>query len=136
MPSSEAGRSPQQTSAATTARGPEKRRYFRFDTSVDLEYRALTLNPIFGKALARDLSREGLRIAARDTFEVGSTVELRLDVPGDNLPVFVTGKVAWADGVEAGVRFTKISHDDRARMLEYAYRQWLETFKRNQPHPA
>ena len=50
-----------------------------------------------------------------------------MTVPGDNLPVFATGRVAWADGLEAGVRLTKISQRDRTRVLEYVYKEWLKT---------
>lgn len=93
---------------------------------MDVEYKTLTLNPIFGKALARDLSREGLRVGLKQGLPAGTLVELCLNVPGDNLPVFATGKVAWADGLEAGVRLTRIAPTDRTRVLEYVYREWLK----------
>ncbi|MBI3252200.1 MAG: PilZ domain-containing protein [Candidatus Omnitrophica bacterium] len=108
----------------------ERRRYLRFNTPLELEYRTLTLNPIFGKALAKDLSKEGLRFELKQSLPPGTAVEISLNVPGDNLPVFATGKIAWADGLDAGVRLTKISHEDRARLLEHAYREWLKSFKR------
>lgn len=107
----------------------ERRKYLRFNTPVGMEYRTLTLNPIFGKALARDLSREGMRFGLKESVPVGTPIEIRLSVPGDNLPVFATGKVAWADGLEAGVRLVKISLDDRARVLEYVYKEWLKAPK-------
>lgn len=105
----------------------ERRKYLRFNAPVEMEFKTLTLNPIFGKALAKDLSREGIRFGLKGEVPIGTPVELRLSVPGDNLPVFATGKVAWADGLDAGVRLTKISNDDRARVLEYVYREWLKT---------
>lgn len=107
----------------------ERRKSMRFNTSVDMEYRTLTHNPIFGKALAKDLSKEGLRFGIKQKVLVGTPVELCLNVPGDNLPVFASGKVAWADGLEAGVRLTKISQTDRARVLEYVYKEWLRSAK-------
>ncbi|MBI4353417.1 MAG: PilZ domain-containing protein [Candidatus Omnitrophica bacterium] len=103
----------------------ERRRYKRFESSVGLEYCALTQNPIFGKALAKDLSREGVRFGIDQAVPPGTLVEIRMNVPGDNLPVFATGKIAWADGVEAGVQLTKMSRADRARMLEHVYHEWL-----------
>ena len=105
----------------------ERRRFMRFDLPLDLEYRTLTLNPIFGKSLAKDLSKEGIRLNLKQKVTTGTPVEICLNVPGDNLPVFATGKVAWADGLEAGIRFTKIDQQDRARVLEYVYREWLKT---------
>lgn len=110
----------------TGDRMAERRKYLRFNTPLDIEYRTLTLNPIFGKALAKDLSREGVRFDLKQTVPVGTAVEICMNVPGDNLPVFATGKVAWADGLDAGVKLTKISHNDRARVLEFVYKEWLK----------
>ena len=102
----------------------------RFQAPLDLEFRTLTLNPIFGKSLAKDLSREGMRVGLKQTIPSGTPIEVCMNVPGDNLPVFATGRVAWADGLEAGIRLTKISQHDRTRVLEYVYREWLKTSKK------
>ena len=102
----------------------------RFNAPLDLEYRTLTLNPIFGKALAKDLSREGVRVGVKQDIPAGTPVEICMNVPGDNLPVFATGKIAWADGLDAGIRLTKISQNDRTRVLEYVYNEWLKASKR------
>lgn len=110
----------------------ENRKYMRFRAPLDIEYRALTLNPIFGKALAKDLSKEGVRIGLKQDVPVGTPLEISMSVPGDNLPVFATGKVAWADGLDVGVKLTKISPTDRTRVLEYVYKEWLKT-ARNVP---
>ena len=114
-------------------KGSERRKFMRFDAPLDMEYRTLTLNPIFGKALAKDLSREGVRIGLKQGIPAGTPIEICLNVPGDNLPVFATGKVAWADGLEAGVRLTKISPSDRTRVLEYVYHEWLKVSKKLSP---
>ncbi len=108
----------------------ERRKHIRFNTPLDVEYKTLTLNPLFGKTLAKDLSREGVRVGLKQPVPVGTAVELCLNVPGDNLPVFATGKVAWADGLDAGLRLTKISSNDRLRMLDYIYKEWLKTSKK------
>ena len=108
----------------------ERRKYLRFNTPLNVQYKTLTLNPIFGKTLAKDLSREGLRIGLNDRVAIGTPLEISMNVPGDNLPVFATGKVAWADGLEAGVRLTKINQSDRVRVLEYVYHEWLKTTKK------
>ena len=108
----------------------ERRKYMRFNAALDIEYKTLALNPIFGKALIKDLSREGLRFHTKQEIPVGAPVEISMNVPGDNLPVFASGKVAWADGLEAGVKFTKINRTDRARMLEYVYNEWLKTARK------
>ena len=118
------------TKPASSMTNDERRRFMRFQAPMDLEYRTLTLNPIFGKALARDLSREGVRLGLKQDIPAGTPIEICMNVPGDNLPVFASGKVAWADGLEAGVKLTKISQTDRTRVLEYVYREWLKSAKK------
>ena len=110
--------------------GSERRRFMRFQAPLDLEFRTLTLNPIFGRSLAKDLSREGMRVGLKQSIPHGTPIEVCMNVPGDNLPVFATGRVAWADGLEAGIRLTKISQHDRTRVLEYVYREWLKSSKK------
>ena len=107
----------------------ERRKYMRFEAPLDVEYRTLTLNPIFGKALAKDLSKEGMRVGLKQNLPLGTSIEICVNVPGDNLPVFATGKIAWADGLDAGVKLTKITPNDRTRVLEYVYREWLKESK-------
>ena len=108
----------------------ERRKAIRCYAPLDVEYKSLTLNPIFGKTLAKDLSKEGIRLGLKEPVSVGTMLEISLNVPGDNLPVFATGKVAWADGLEAGLKLTKISHVDRDRVLEYVYKEWLKDKKK------
>ena len=108
----------------------ERRKSMRYCTPLDVEYKSLTLNPIFGKTLAKDFSKDGIRLGLKHPGSVGTMVEISLNVPGDNLPVFATGKVAWADGLEAGLKLTKISPNDRTRILEYVYQEWLKDKKK------
>ncbi len=109
----------------------ERRKHLRFNAPLTIEYKTLTLNPLFGKTLAKDLSREGMRLGVQQNIPVGTALEISLTVPGDNLPVFATGKVAWADGLEAGLKLTKITPKDRARILEYVYQEWLKVSKKS-----
>ena len=118
------------TRPASESNGSQRRKFLRFEAPLDPEYRTLTLNPIFGKSLAKDLSREGVRLGVKQSLPTGTPIEICLNVPGDNLPVFATGKVAWADGLEAGIRLTKMSQTDRTRVLEYVYREWLKASKK------
>lgn len=118
---------PRRKRKATRKKTPmaERRRFIRFEAPVSVEYRTLTLNPIFGKSLAKDLSREGMRLGLKHDLPAGTPLEISLNVPGDNLPVFAAGKVAWADGLDAGLKLTKIAARDRERVLEYVYKVWL-----------
>ncbi len=105
----------------------ERRRSKRFELPLEIEYRTLTQNPIFGNVIAQNVSKTGLALADAKDVKRGETVQLKMSVPGDNLPVFATGTVAWADGIKAGVRITKISRNDQERILEHIYQNWLKS---------
>lgn len=111
----------------------ERRRSKRFDLPVEIEYRTLTQNPIFGNVLAQNISKTGLALQNAKDVKRGETIQLKMAVPGDNLPVFATGTIAWADGVKAGVRITKISRNDQERVLEHIYQNWLKSQKLQRP---
>jgi c-di-GMP-binding flagellar brake protein YcgR len=113
-------------SSSVSDRPGERRRAKRFAASLEIEYRTLTQNPIYGSVSSLDLSRGGLAFETPEEIRKGDSIELRMNVPGDNLPVFASGTVAWADGVRAGVRLTRIAKADQARILEYLYRDWLK----------
>lgn len=109
----------------------ERRKHARFQSSIDIEYRTLTQNPIYGKAVSLDLSRNGIRLPLADSKLIkGTPVEFKMNVPGDNLPVFAIGEVSWANGLQAGIRLTKVKATDRARILEYLYHTWLKSRKK------
>ena len=105
----------------------EKRRSKRFDLPIEIEYRTLTQNPIFGNVIAQNVSKAGVALTEAKDVKRGETIQLKMSVPGDNLPVLATGTVAWADGVKAGVRITKISRNDQERILEHIYQNWLKS---------
>jgi c-di-GMP-binding flagellar brake protein YcgR len=107
--------------------GEERRKSKRFDIPVDVEYRTLTQNPLYGNVVTRDLSRGGVSVQGAKEFKRGLTVQLKMNVSGDNLPVFATGMVAWTDGFQSGLRLTKISQADQERILEHIYQRWLKS---------
>ena len=54
----------------------ERRKHLRFNTPLNIEYKTLTLNPLFGKTLAKDLRGEGIRLGVEQTLPVGTTLEI------------------------------------------------------------
>jgi hypothetical protein len=84
------------------------------------------------KAYLKDLSREGLRMNCNDPLHKGSKLEIEMLIPGDNIPIIVSGEVAWSTRVDkgsydSGVKLTKIERFDRARLLDYVYDEWIKT---------
>lgn len=105
----------------------ERRKTKRFSTPIELEYRTLTQNPIFGSACARDVSKGGISFASESAMEQGTNVEFRMNVPGDNIPIFATGTVAWTEGRKKGVKINQIGKGDQTKIFEHIYREWLKT---------
>ena len=109
-----------------TMTGDERRRSKRFAMPLKAEYRTLTRAPLSGQAVAQNISRGGIAFSEMHDLERGITVQLKMNVPGHQLPVFATGRVTWADETNAGVKLTKISRSDEERILEYIYQSWLK----------
>ena len=115
----------------------EKRRFVRFDT---------LMNAIceIGRGIkknyeVRNISKEGAMLLLDRPLDQGAELNLSVDVPGDNVPIFVSCSVAWQKEsvlepkkvvYETGVKFTKIDSFDKGRFLEYIYSQWLKLLER------
>ena len=107
----------------------EKRKYMRFNIFLD----ALCKSCGFQKKLKVDnFSREGLGILSEDEIPEGENVEIELLIPGDNIPVIVSGEIAWTTKINAesekyksGVKFKTIDNSDRSRILHYIYEKWM-----------
>ena len=108
----------------------------RFETVLDVIYGILGNSASKTKSYLKNLSKEGLGLISDRLLQKGSFVELEMKIPGDNIPVFAFGEVAWANETgkskyDAGIKFTKIKSQDRVRLLDYVYTQWVKTKKEN-----
>ncbi len=111
----------------------ERRRFLRFQTALH------AFCDIFSekcKAPVKNISKEGALIVLHKQLKEGTELNVSMDVPGDNVPIFASCEVAWqkaprsGDVYETGVRFTKIDSADKGRLLEYIYTQWLRLIDR------
>ncbi len=72
-----------------------------------------------------DLSSDGIGISSEHKLDEGDAVELEIKVPGDDIPMFVMGEVAWVkkgqdkDHYRAGIRLSKIEHIDKVRLIKF-----------------
>jgi len=119
----------------------ERRRFVRFDTAMN------ALCEI-GRGIKRayeisNISKEGALLLLDTPLNQDSELNLSVDIPGDNVPIFVSCSVAWQKEsvkgsimepkrkvYETGVKFTKIDNFDKGRFLEYIYSQWLKFLER------
>jgi c-di-GMP-binding flagellar brake protein YcgR len=114
----------------------EKRKFMRFEAVLDVIYSILGNSASKTKSYLKNLSKEGLGLIGNRPLQRGSFVELEMKIPGDNIPIFAFGEVAWANETgkskyDAGIKFTKIKNQDRARLLDYVYAQWVKIKKEN-----
>jgi len=107
----------------------ERRRHVRFNTSLSIFCSSVEKSLTRFQTKITDLSREGARLFSHEKLEEGSPVDIEFSIPGDNIPVFAAGEVCWSkestDGTTSGVRFTKIAPRDKAKVLEYLYKNWI-----------
>jgi hypothetical protein len=73
-----------------------------------------------------DVSGSGIGIVAKEKLTEGETMHLELSIPGDDIPMFVVGKVTWVvkdkkdeNTYRAGVRLTKLNRADKERLMKY-----------------
>ncbi len=107
----------------------EKRKYMRFNVFMDALNRK---GGMLRKFKVNNFSKEGIGIISEDPLREGEDLEIEMMIPGDNMPVIFEGQIAWISGdthdreqYKGGIRFKKISNNDRSRILEYIYQKWI-----------
>jgi len=109
----------------------ERRKFLRFETAINA-FCDIVSQKCKASYKVRNLSKEGALILIDKQLTEGDEINLSMDVPGDNIPIYATCQVAWQKGAEdykayeTGVRFTRINNLDKGRLLEYIYSQWLK----------
>ena len=110
----------------------ERRQFLRFETAL-----SALCDIVKGKhkesSKVKNISKEGALVLLERPLKEGDEVNLSMDVPGDNIPIFASCEVAWQKVhlkddryYETGVRFKRIDGSDKGRLLEYIYLQWLK----------
>jgi len=115
----------------------ERRKFMRITTEMDAEYWAKGPSMSTGQAQILNFSREGLGVFFSRPVREGEHVDLTFKVPGDNVPIFATAEVAWAQnaqdpsGIGAGLRLVAIKPLDLARILDFVYSKWLGSVRKS-----
>ncbi|MFH0771586.1 MAG: PilZ domain-containing protein [Candidatus Omnitrophota bacterium] len=111
----------------------EKRKFMRFEASLEIEYMVPGNGaPIEGISITKNLSREGMQTSLSSKIVPGTEIEIKLEIPGDIVPVYAKGDLVWIDKAEeksealGGIKLTQISPFDRNRVLDYVYKDWVE----------
>lgn len=76
----------------------------------------------------KDISATGIGIQLDAKFEKGDIIELEIKVPGDDIPMFVTGEIVWiapeknGNGTYlAGVRLARVEKNDKNRLIKFLH---------------
>ncbi|MBF0252922.1 MAG: PilZ domain-containing protein [Candidatus Omnitrophica bacterium] len=118
----------------------EKRKHIRFQVLMDALGR---LQGSEKKIKVNNLSRTGFGVITEEPLDRGSEFEIELRIPGDNIPVIVTGEIAWTKQLtptktrskasqiknikhESGIKVKSIKSTDRNRLLEFIYNKWMK----------
>ena len=88
----------------------EKRKFLRFSVSLDAKSMAAGWFRPKAKYSVKDVSREGLKLSAREAFKDGDMLELELSVPGKRPAITAMGQVVWNHklgdaGYDIGLKF-------------------------------
>ncbi|MBD3379708.1 MAG: hypothetical protein GF408_04515 [Candidatus Omnitrophica bacterium] len=75
-----------------------------------------------------DISSDGIGIKINKRLTRGDSIELEVLLPGDDIPMFVHGEVAWIcrdktrEGIyDAGISLVKFHRHDRTRLVKYLH---------------
>ena len=108
----------------------ERRKYFRLKSGLHVKHATLDRDDAKSRSLIEDISRDGARLSMREFIPRGSFLELAIRLPGIDEPLIAFAEVLWSRKKndlkhEAGLRFTKIKGEDRARLLDHAYHELI-----------
>ncbi len=66
-------------------------------------------------------------------------VEVRLDIPGKILPVYISGKIMWNQNVnnhcEIGVEIEQADRSNKSEIMDYVYSVWRRRKQKEKKGP-
>lgn len=108
----------------------ERRKFLRFETALNAFCEGMR-DKWKASCRVKNISKEGALIVSDKEVAEGEELNLSVDVPGDNVPIFASCEVAWQKKphgdklYDTGLRFKNINNLDKSRLLEFIYVQWL-----------
>jgi len=107
-------------------RSINKRRYFRLESPIHLEFKPKECQGLFISAEGKDLSGGGVRFLTEYPLTQGQVLDMLIEVPiFPYLDISVIGEVVrlerlkGKEGIQVGVNFTDIEPIGRKRLLKY-----------------
>ena len=107
----------------------ERRRYPRFELKVSAKYKIIQQEGVFEASKTRNISAEGLCFESDKKLDIGTRVNLEVDLKDGEGVVSLIGEVRWLSTVKApdskktrylnGVKLIDIHKSDEGRFLKY-----------------
>lgn len=112
----------------------DKRKFMRFNVSLDAGSKPASWFRPMKRYSIKDVSREGLKLSAKEAMKEGDMLELELSVPTKKAPITAVSQVVWNhkisdSGYDIGLKFKTIKPEERFELLDYAYDKWVESNK-------
>lgn len=104
----------------------DKRKYFRFNIDLEVEYRVLESLQPYKLTCTEDMSEKGIRISLPEYLEKGTLLELTIKIPHELHPIIAIGKIAWLKKdtlfniYTFGIDLVHIKATDKALFYKYA----------------
>lgn len=106
----------------------ERRKYPRFQLKVNASYEAVSYKDI-KLSKTRDISAEGVCFESHEKFNIGTQVNLKVDLADELSPVNLVGEIRWSEGIKDpnlkekmfinGIKLIGIDKLDESRFLKY-----------------
>lgn len=115
----------------------ERRKFMRFDIPLNVKFKQPETGPDYSSGTTINFSRHGFCFESKGpALQASSNVELRVQIPGKEIFVPITGYIVWTkdcnDGFMAGVQIRDMNREAKSDILEYCYDAWLDTVRKRQ----
>lgn len=107
----------------------DRRKYPRFELKVDAKYSVIPFKEVFKLGSTRNISAEGICFESDEKFNIGTHVNLEVDLKDEKTPVSLIGEIRWCSEIKipgqktkryvSGVKLVNIPKSDEGRFLKY-----------------
>ena len=116
----------------------EHRKFIRFNCL--LSGKARLQDRSIENAKVINFSRRGLLMTLPNSNgSLKGGVEVRLDIPGKILPVYISGKIMWNQNVnnhcEIGVEIEQADRSNKSEIMDYVYSVWRRRKQKEKKGP-
>ena len=104
--------------------------YERWDIPTKVNY-IVEDTKVRSEAICRDINTMGMKLSLNEELAKGVVLEMKIDVPGEKMPIFARAEVVWHREVEeeakryfeVGLYFINIKDSDKERIYTFVF-EW------------